>query len=121
MTELMVTLEFILAYIDDLLCITKGSLDDHLSKLRKVLIRLRCTGLKVNAAKCSFCATETEYLGYVLTREGIKPQPKKVETILILTLPQNVKQIHRFLGTVQYYRDIWARRSKMLSPHTNLV
>ena len=106
MSELMVALEFVQAYIDDLLCITKGSLDDHLSKLRKVL---RCAGLKVNAAKCSFCATETEYLGYVLTREGIKPQPKKVEAILALTLPLNVKQLHRFLVMVQYYRDLWAR------------
>ena len=103
------------------MCITKGSLDDHLSKLRQVLIRLRCTGLKVNAAKCSFCATETEYLGYVLTREGIKPQPKKVEAILVLTPPQNVKQLRRFLGMVQYYRDLWARRSEMLSPLTDLV
>ena len=71
MSELMVALEFIQAYINDLLCITKGSIDDHLSKLRQVLIRLRCAGLKVNAAKCSFCATETEYLGYDPTRVGI--------------------------------------------------
>ena len=103
------------------MCITKGSPDDHLSKLREVLIRLRHAELKVNAAKCSFCATETEYLGYVLTREGIKPQPKKVEAILALTQPQNVKLLRRFLGMVQYYRDLWARRSKMLSPLTDLV
>jgi hypothetical protein len=103
------------------LCITKGSLDDHLSKLREVLIRLRRAGLKVNAPKCSFCAIETEYLGYVLTRDGIKPQPKKVQAILALTPPQNVKQLRRFLGMVQYYRDLWARRSEMLSPLTDLV
>jgi hypothetical protein len=121
MSELMVALEFIQVYIDNLLCITKGSLDDHLSKLRKVLIRLRRTGLKVNAAKCSLCATETECLGYVLTREGIKPQPKKVQAILALTLTQNVKQLCRFLGMVQYYRDLWARRSEMLSPLIDLV
>ena len=60
MSELMVALEFVRAYIDDLLCIAKGSLDDHLSKLRQVLIRLRCAGLKVNAVKCSSYATETE-------------------------------------------------------------
>ena len=77
--------------------------------------------MKVNAAKCSFCAIETEYLGYVLTREGIKPQPKKVEAILVLTPPQNVKQLRRILGMVQYYGDLWLRQSKMLSPLTNLV
>ena len=121
MSELMVALEFVRAYIDDLLCITKGSLDDHLSKLRQVFIRLRRAWLKVNAAKCSFCATETEYLGYVLTREGIKPQPKMVEAILMLTAQQNVKQSCRFLGMVQYCRYLWARQSKMLSSLTNLV
>ena len=99
----------------------KGHRDDHLSKLRKVLIRLRHTGLTVNGAQCSFCAIETEYLGYVLTRDGIKPQPKKVQAILMLTPPQNVKQLCRFLGMVQYYRDLWARRSEKLSPLTNLV
>ncbi len=96
-------------YIDDLLCITKGSLDYHLSKLRHVLIRLSHAGLKVNTAKCSFYSIEIEYLSYVLAREGIKPQPKTVEAILVLTPPQNVKQICRFLGVVQCYRDLWAR------------
>jgi hypothetical protein len=72
----MSALDFICAYMDYLLCITKSSLDDHLMKLRQALIRLRCAGLKVNAKKCSFCATKTEYLGYVLTRECIKPLPK---------------------------------------------
>ena len=100
---------FFSVYIDDLLCITKGSLDNNLSKLRPVFIRLRCAGLKVNAAKCSFCATETEYLGYVLTRVGIKPQPKNVEAIIALTPLQNVKQLRRFLGMVQYYRDLCVR------------
>jgi len=108
-------------YIDDLLCITKGSLDDHLAKLRRVLIRLRDTGLKVNACKLFFCAVETEYLGCVLSRDGIKPQQKKVQAILALAPPHNVKQLRRFLGMVQYYKDIWARRSEMLAPLTDLV
>ena len=64
---------------------------------------------------------ETEYLGYVLSRDGIKPQQKKVQAILALTLPQNVKQLRMFPGMVQYYRDIRERRSKMLAPLTDLV
>eukprot|EP00804_Cyclotella_cryptica_P029280 CCRYP_011684-RA/>CCRYP_011684-RA protein AED:0.42 eAED:0.42 QI:0/0/0/1/0/0/2/0/310 len=121
MSELMATLEFVRTYLDDLLCISKGNLEDHLNKLRTVFIRLRDAGLTVNARNLSFCAMETEYLGYVLSRDGIKPQPKKVQAILALTPPQNVKQLRRFLGMVQYYRDIWARRSEILAPLTNLV
>ena len=84
MPELMVALEFVRTYLDDLSCITKASLDDHLDHLRLVLTRLQEAGLKVNAPKSKFCAVETEYLGYILTRTGIKPQPKKVQTILTI-------------------------------------
>ena len=82
MSELMATLEFVRTYLDDLLCISKGNLDDHLAKLQRVLIRLQNACLKVNAHKSCFCAVETEYLGYVLSRDGIKPQPNKVQAIL---------------------------------------
>ncbi len=77
MMDLMETLEYMRAYIDDLLCITRGSLEDHLDKLEEVLKRLREAGLKVNAAKSFFCTHEIKYLGYMLTRKGIKPQIKK--------------------------------------------
>jgi hypothetical protein len=62
-----------------------------------------------------------EYLGYILTRTGIKPQPKKVQAILAITPPKQVKDLCRFLGMVQYYRDLWARHSEMLAPLTSLV
>jgi hypothetical protein len=83
--------------------------------------RLRDARLKVNAAKSLFCAHEIEYLGYILTREGIEPQPKKVQAILVRNPPNNIKELRHFLGMVQYYRDMWARRSKMLAPLTDLV
>jgi hypothetical protein len=77
MGNLMATLEYVRAYIDNLLVITKGSLDDHLDKLKQVFIQLRDAGLKINAAKLFFCAQKTEYLGYILTGGGIQPQQKK--------------------------------------------
>jgi hypothetical protein len=71
MSELMKSLEYEGAYLDDLLCISKLSLEDHLEKLEEVLRQLCNAGLKVNAAKSTFCALAIEYLGYVLTREDI--------------------------------------------------
>jgi hypothetical protein len=50
-------------------------------------------GLKINATKSVFYAQETEDLGYILTRGGIKPQPKKVQAILVLNQPNNVKEL----------------------------
>ena len=93
----MATLEFVRTYLDDLLIITKGSLEDHLEKLSMVLNRLQDAGLKINADKSNFCTLETEYLGYILTRESIKPQSNKVQAILALAPPRNVKEL-RFSG-----------------------
>ncbi len=81
-----------------------------------MLIQLHNGGLKVNAAKSFFCTHEIEYLGYIITREGIKPQPKKVQAILALNPPNNVKELRHFLKMVQYYRDMWAKHSEMLAP-----
>jgi hypothetical protein len=90
MSELMESLEYVRAYLDDLLCISKLSLKDHLEKLEEVLRQLRDAGLKINVAKLTFCTLEIEYLGYVLTRDGIKPQSNKVEAILAIKLPTGV-------------------------------
>ncbi len=77
MMNLMTSLKFVWAYMDDLLIITRWTMDEHLQKIETVLTRLRDARLKVNAAKSLFCAHEIEYLGHILTREGIKPQSKK--------------------------------------------
>ena len=121
MADLMATLEFVKTYLDDLLIISTGSLEDHLEKLTEVLSRLQDAGLKINADKSKFCALETEYLGYVISRDGIRPQSNKVQAMLAINPPKNVKELRRFLGMIQYYRDIWAKRSEMLAPLTDLV
>ena len=77
----MADLEFVRAYLDDCLIITKSDWNDHLHKLDIVLQRLSDAGLKVNATKSFFGQPELEYLGYWITRDGIQPLPKKVEAI----------------------------------------
>ncbi len=121
MSELMESLEYVWAYLDDILCISRSSLKDYLKKLEEVLRQLCNAGLKVNAGKLSFCALEIEYLGYVLTRDGIKPQSNKVQAILVVQSPTGVKQFWHFLGMVQCYRDLWARRREMLASLTSFV
>ena len=73
MSQLMMALDYVKTYIDDLLVSYKSTFLDHLEKLRPVLIRLREAGLKINANKSKFCALEIEYLGYQISREGIAP------------------------------------------------
>jgi hypothetical protein len=119
--DLMASLKFVQAYMDDLLIIMRRTLDKHLQNMETVLTRLCDAGLKVDAATSLFCAHEIEYLSYILTREGIKPQPKKVQAILALNPPNIDKDLRHFLGMVHYYRDMWARRSEMLAPLTDLL
>ncbi len=119
--ELMESLEYVRAYLDNFLCISKLSLEDHLGKLEEVLRWLCDAGLKVNAKKSTFCTLEIEYLEYVFTRDGIKPQKNKVLAILANKLPTGVKQFQHFLSMVQYYHDLWARWGKMLAPLTSLA
>jgi hypothetical protein len=121
MMDLMASLEYVRAYIDDLLIITRGVLDDHLLKIETVLTRLRGAGLKVNLAKSSFCTHEIEYFGYIPTREGIKAQPTKVQAILALNLSNNFKESRHFHGMVKYYRDMWAKYGEMLAPLIDLA
>jgi hypothetical protein len=97
-----------------------------------VLARLEVAGFRAKVRKCTFATGSLDYLGYWITREGIQPQPKKVEAILrldkprnkaILRLdkPRNKKELRTFLGMVNYYRDMWRRRSHVLAPLTNLI
>ena len=121
MSDLMNHLEFVRVYLDDLLIITNGSFDDHLAKLGQVLHLLKKVGLKCNLKKSFLCQEQVEYLGYLLTRDGIKPTPGKVKAILDLAPPTNVRGVRRVLGIIQYYRDLWNKRSHILAPLTSLV
>ena len=76
-------------------------------------------GLKVNLKESFPACTEIDYPGNVITREGTKPHPKKIQAILALKPPRTTKELKSLLGMVQYYRDMWPRRSHILAPLTD--
>jgi hypothetical protein len=121
MSELFINMTFIIVYQDDILVLTSGSFDDHLRQLGNVFKQLHHNNLQVNAEKSSFCALETEYLGFILTREGIKPQQQKVNAILQVAPPRNVKQVRSFVGMLNHYKAMIPRRSHLLTPLTALT
>ena len=121
MSEMFQDLENVRAYIDDLLVLSTGTYEDHLEKLDEVLRRLNKAGLKVNAKKSHFCTDEVEYLGYRISRKGIQPIPKKVDAIQNIAVPTTKRQLRRFIGMINYYRDMWARRSHVLAPLASLT
>jgi putative transposase len=121
MNDIFHDLDYVQCYIDDILITSQSNFEDHLEKLQKVLSRLEQTGFRANLRKCAIAQHELEYLGYWLSRNGIQPQPKKVEAILRLSPPKNKRQLRHCLGMVNYYRDMWKRRSHILEPLTGLV
>ena len=121
MSDLMAGLEFVRAYLDDLLVVSKGSFEDHLNHIEQVCNRLAEAGLKVNVSKSHFCKHELEYLGYLINREGVRPTMKKVEAIRNIAPPKTRKQLRSFIGMVNYYRDMWPRRSHLIAPLSSLT
>jgi len=109
-------LAFVRTYIDDLLCLTKGTFSDHLEKVELVLQRRQKAGLKVNVTKSFFARSQLEHLGYWITRTGIKPAYDKVNAVLKIAEPKTRKELRSFVGVVNYYRDMWVRRSHALAP-----
>ena len=84
-------------------------------------MRLRTAGLKVNFKKSFFLKGELEYLGYWITRQGIKPLDKKVEAIKKIAPPKTRKELRSFIGLLNYYRDMWPKRSELLAPLSTLT
>lgn len=102
-------------YLDDIL-IFSTSLEEHLSSIKKIFDKLRSAGLKIQIDKCDFLSKETEFLGHILTPQGLKPNPAKIEVIKNLRLPTSQKQIKSFLGITGYYRKFVKDYAKIANP-----
>ena len=92
-----------LAYLDDIIIFSK-TFEDHLVHLSETLSLLRKAGFKLNIEKCNFCVKELKFLGFLVSSEGISPDPEKVKSILDMNVPMCVKDIRRFLGAAGYFR-----------------
>ena len=99
---------------------THGSFEEHLEVLNEVFNRLIKKGMQVHPRKCDWFKDEVEYLGYVINKNGISPQKKKIEKMLAIETPKNASEVRSFLGMVNYYRYMWRQRSTLISPLTEV-
>jgi predicted CoA-binding protein len=76
--------------------------------------------MQVNPDKCKWFQTAVTYLGFLITREGIKPQPDKIQGILNMQCPRTLKDVRCFVGIVNFYRDLYPKRAETLAPLTDL-
>lgn len=95
----------LLIYLDDIIIFSQD-MEDHFKQLNEVLQRPQSAGLKLKPSKCELFQLEVLYqLGHVVGKEGIKPNPKIIESIKNLKTTLNVKQVQQFLGLCKYYRQ----------------
>ncbi|GFW42862.1 transposon Tf2-6 polyprotein [Trichonephila clavipes] len=100
--EVLFGLEFVFPYLDDILVASET--EEHKTHLKLVFDRLQKHGLRVNISKSTLGVTHLEFLGYLITPEGSKPLPEKVDAILSYKLPETIRDLRTFLGLINFYR-----------------
>ncbi|KAH0602480.1 uncharacterized protein H6S33_008819, partial [Morchella sextelata] len=111
---------FCTAYLDDIL-IYSDTFEEHQVHVEKVLEALQRNGVLLKPEKCEFHTQSTTYLGLIIEPNGIKMDPKKVETVKNWTVPKTVKDVQAFLGFANFYRRFIRGFSEMASPLTRLT
>lgn len=106
-----------LVYLDDII-IFPTSLQEHIESINLIFCRLKQANLKVQLDKSEFLKKETEFLGHIVTPNGIKPNPKKIECVQKFPIPKTAKQIKQFLGLTGYYRKFIRDYSLIAKPMT---
>lgn len=107
-------------YLDDII-IFSNSFESHLPKLRNVFNRLRENQLFIQPDKSEFIHGQLPYLGFIISQNGIKPNPAKVDSIRNFPEPKNVRSIQQFLGLAGFYRRFIQDYSKIIKPLTSLL
>ncbi|KAK1620977.1 hypothetical protein QYE76_026494 [Lolium multiflorum] len=112
--------KFVIVFIDDILIYSKDK-EEHAKHLKIVLQILREHQLYAKFSKCKFWLDSVEFLGHVITKEGIAVNPSKVQSVLEWKSPKNAKEIRGFLGMAGYYRRFIEGFSKIAGPMTKLL
>ena len=111
---------FVVVYLDDILVYSK-SLEEHIGHVTQVLHRLRNNNLYAKASKCVFHTNTVDYLGYVVSPEGLSMDQSKVARILDWPEPSSIKTLQSFLGFANFYRKFIHNYSKKTVNLTSLL
>lgn len=112
--------EFCTAYIDDIL-IYSNSIEEHQIHVRKVLERLSRAGLQIDIKKCEFHVQSVKFLGLIITTDGIKMDPGKLEAIDNWETPKTTKDVFRFIGFTNFYRRFIKGFGSVVMPLTDIM
>ena len=113
---------YCLVYCDDI-AIYSASADPmvHLQHVEAVLASLREHQLLAKGAKCEFMRQEAEFLGFLVSGEGVRPLPSKIEAVLQIPAPETVSHVRSFLGMCNFFRAHLPSFSEVSAPLTDLL
>ncbi|MBW0474457.1 hypothetical protein O181_014172 [Austropuccinia psidii MF-1] len=111
---------YVVVYLDEIMVFSKSE-EEHVTHFSTVLSRLRANNLFAKASKCLFHVTSVEYLGYVVSSEGLKMDQEKVQQILNWPPPRNLKALQSFLGFANFYCRFIKNYSKKISSLTSFL
>lgn len=92
-----------LVYLDDVIVIGKD-FQHHLQQLEKILMKIKSAGLKLNPKKCNFFKNKVNYLGHIISQDGVQTDPEKIEAVQKWPTPKDKTEVRAFLGLCSYYR-----------------
>jgi hypothetical protein len=112
--------DFVVVYLDDILIFSKNE-DDHIKHIAMVLEKLRQYNLFAHAKKCEFFKPELEFLGHIVSKAGLKVDPKKTSAVRTWPKPTTTQELRSFLGLANYFRRFIQGYSTMVAPLTSLL
>ena len=107
------------AYLDDII-VTGRTKAEHLDNLRRVFAALDNYGLKLQLDKCVFFKTEVSYLGYIISKDGLRASDERVQAILQYATPTDLKQLESFVGKLNYYGKFLPAFASVCAPLNQL-
>ena len=110
----------LLFYLDDI-CVFSSSIDEMLDRVELVMKHLQDFNLKIKPKKTFFFQSQVLFLGHTLSKDGISPNPEKVQKVKDWPVPSNAKKVHSFLGLASYYRQFIPQFVKWASPLHELI
>ena len=112
--------QFVMVFIDDILMYSKDH-EDHDTHLRVVLETLRKEQLYAKMSKCEFWVKKVSFLGHIISKEGIRVDPRKIEVTLEWKPPRSVTKVRGFLGLAGYYKRFVKGFSMTATPMKRLL
>ncbi|CAI7859372.1 unnamed protein product [Closterium sp. NIES-54] len=112
--------ECVVVYLDDILIYSRD-MKQHIEHLRRVFEILRREKFYVKLSKCEFALKKVQFLGHMVSAQGVHVDPKKIEAVRTWKTPENVKELQQFLGFANYYNRFVPQYAKIATPLTNLL